>query len=245
MTDEVMPCEVLIAGGGPAGATALLAEQGRQVVLLEKARQPRVHLGESLLLLNLVLFDRFGVREEIEATSIRKYGVEFNSPTHDAPVTLDFFEAWDKNFPYAYQVRRSEFDHILIRNAARCGSVRGCAREARGIQSRWPRGTCDGGCRRRWHPAMAHAFRDRRFGPGFALIAQRAGVPVQTVLIETDCPFLGKGWRWWRRPRFPVRYQVHLGRRFMVDGDARAFSAMLEAYFEDELRGSRLMGPDV
>jgi 1-acyl-sn-glycerol-3-phosphate acyltransferase len=84
-----------------------------------------------------------------------------------------------------------------------------------------------------------------QFKPGFALIAQRAGVPVQTVFIETDCPFLGKGWRWWRRPRFPVRYQVRLGRRFMVDGDARAFSATLEAYFEDELRGSRPMDPDV
>jgi hypothetical protein len=59
--------------------------------------------------------------------------------------------------------------------------------------------------------------------------ARRAGVPVQTVFIETDSPFLGKGWQWWRRPRFPVRYQVRLSRRFMVDGDARAFSAMLEA----------------
>jgi hypothetical protein len=60
-----------------------------------------------------------------------------------------------------------------------------------------------------------------QFKPGFALIAQRAGVPV------------------------PVCYQVRLGRHFMVNGDARAFSAMLEAYFEDELRGSRPKGPDV
>jgi flavin-dependent dehydrogenase len=60
MTDEVIPCEVLIVGGGPAGATAaaLLAEQGRQVVLLEKARHPRFHIGESLLPLNLPLFDQ-------------------------------------------------------------------------------------------------------------------------------------------------------------------------------------------
>ena len=84
-----------------------------------------------------------------------------------------------------------------------------------------------------------------RFKPGFALIAQRAGVPVQTVFIETNSPFLGKGWRWWRRPRFPIRYRVRLGRRFMVEGDAKAFSAMLEGYFEDELRGTRSLSRDV
>ena len=124
MPDDVRSCEVLIVGGGPAGATAaaLLAEQGRHVVLLEKARHPRFHIGESLLPLNLPLFDRLGVREEVEAVGMRKYGVEFNSPTHDAPVTLDFADAWDKDFPYAFQVRRSEFDHILIRNAARKGA---------------------------------------------------------------------------------------------------------------------------
>jgi 1-acyl-sn-glycerol-3-phosphate acyltransferase len=96
-------------------------------------------------------------------------------------------------------------------------------------------------------PEGTRTVRDpvNQFKPGFALIAQRAGVPVQTVFIETDCPFLGKGWRWWRGPRFPVCYQVRLGRHFMVNGAARAFSAMLDAYFEDELRGSRPMGPDV
>jgi 1-acyl-sn-glycerol-3-phosphate acyltransferase len=82
------------------------------------------------------------------------------------------------------------------------------------------------------------------FKPGFALIARRAGVPVQTVFIETDSPFLGKGWPWWRRPRFPIRYRVRLGRRFVVDGDLKAFSTMLEGYFEDELRAFRTAGGD-
>jgi 1-acyl-sn-glycerol-3-phosphate acyltransferase len=84
-----------------------------------------------------------------------------------------------------------------------------------------------------------------RFKPGFALIAQRAGVPVQTVFIETSSPFLGKGWRWSRRPPFPIRYRVRLGRRFTVDGDAKAFSARLEGYFQEELRGSTVAGRDV
>jgi len=84
-----------------------------------------------------------------------------------------------------------------------------------------------------------------RFKPGFALIAQRAGVPVQTVFIETNSPFLGKGWRWSRRPSFPIWYRVRLGRRFTVEGDAKAFSAKLEGYFEEELRGGSTAGRDV
>ncbi len=48
-------CDVLIVGGGPAGSTAaiLLAEQGYRVVVLEKSRHPRFHIGESLLPANL------------------------------------------------------------------------------------------------------------------------------------------------------------------------------------------------
>ena len=124
MSADEMACDVLVIGGGPAGATAaaLLAARGRKVVMLEKAHHPRFHIGESLLPLNLPLFDQLGVREEIEAVGMIKYGVEFNSPTHDAPVTLDFAEAWDKNFPYAYQVRRSEFDRSC--SATRCGAAR-------------------------------------------------------------------------------------------------------------------------
>ncbi|MEO8752579.1 MAG: lysophospholipid acyltransferase family protein [Casimicrobiaceae bacterium] len=75
-----------------------------------------------------------------------------------------------------------------------------------------------------------------RFKGGFALIAQRAGVPVQTVFIETNSPFLGKGWPVWRRPAMPLCYRVRLGRRFTVSGDVKAFSTMLEAYFENEMR---------
>jgi flavin-dependent dehydrogenase len=118
-------CEVLVVGGGPAGSTmaALLAERGRRVVLIEKDRHPRFHIGESLLPLNLPLFDRLGVRDPIERMAMPKYGVEFVSPYHGKTVSYDFANAWDKNFPYSYQVRRSEFDHLLLKNAAAKGAV--------------------------------------------------------------------------------------------------------------------------
>ena len=76
---------MLVIGGGPAGSTiaALLAEQGRDVVVLEKAHHPRFHIGESLLPANVALFDRLGVRDEVERIGMPKWGVEFVSPDHE------------------------------------------------------------------------------------------------------------------------------------------------------------------
>ncbi len=122
---EMAPCEcdVLVIGGGPAGTTVapLLAEKGYRVVLLEKARHPRFHIGESLLPANLPLFERLGVADEVRAIGMEKRGAEFVSPHHDWPQVFNFARAWDKSMPYAYQVRRAEFDTILIRNAERQG----------------------------------------------------------------------------------------------------------------------------
>ena len=119
-----VPCEVLVIGAGPAGATiaALLAERGRDVVMLEKSKHPRFHIGESLLPLNLPMFERLGVDAEMRAIGMPKYGAEFVSPWHGEPVTFDFGDAIDKGFPLAYQVRRSEFDQILFQNAVRKGA---------------------------------------------------------------------------------------------------------------------------
>lgn len=122
--------DVLVVGGGPAGSTiaALLAERGRRVILVEKDRHPRFHIGESLLPLNLPLFERLGVKEEIERMGMIKYGVEFVSPYHSKSVSRDFAQSWDEAFPYSYQVRRSEFDHVLLKNAAAKGAevIEGC-----------------------------------------------------------------------------------------------------------------------
>jgi flavin-dependent dehydrogenase len=122
--------DVFVVGGGPAGATtgALLAERGFRVIVVDKDRHPRFHIGESLLPHNLPLFDRLGIREQVELSSMQKYGIEFVSPYHGKSVTYDFAGALDKRFPYSFQVRRSTFDHLLLKNAAAKGAevIEGC-----------------------------------------------------------------------------------------------------------------------
>jgi flavin-dependent dehydrogenase len=118
-------CDVLVIGGGPAGSTigALLAQQGHKVAILEKGHHPRFHIGESLLPANLALFEKLGVGEAVKAIGIEKWGAEFVSPWHaNKSETFKFADAWDKSMPFSYQVRRSEFDEILIRNASRLGA---------------------------------------------------------------------------------------------------------------------------
>jgi flavin-dependent dehydrogenase len=114
-----------VVGGGPAGSTiaTLLARRGDKVVLVEKDRHPRFHIGESLLPFNLPLFEQLGVKDQIARIGMPKYGIEFVSTYHDRTTAYQFADGWDKNFPHAYQVRRSEFDHVLLKNAADKGAT--------------------------------------------------------------------------------------------------------------------------
>ena len=133
---ELGQCDVLVIGAGPAGGTVapLLAAKGYRVVVLEKDRYPRFHIGESLLPANLPLFERLGVAEEMRAIGMKKHGAEFVSPHHGHAQTFHFDGAWDKSMPHAYQVLRADFDAVLMRNARRRGVevIEGCrAREVR------------------------------------------------------------------------------------------------------------------
>lgn len=112
--------DVLVIGGGPAGSTvsALLAKQEFKVALLEKERHPRFHIGESLLPMSLPIFKRLGVQTQIEAIGMMKYGAHFVSDTDpNRDQTFYFAEALDKAHPCAFEVRRAEFDHLLLQNS--------------------------------------------------------------------------------------------------------------------------------
>ncbi|MEO7391173.1 MAG: lysophospholipid acyltransferase family protein [Ramlibacter sp.] len=72
------------------------------------------------------------------------------------------------------------------------------------------------------------------------LIAKNAGVPVQTVFIETDSGFLGKGWQLLWTPRMPITYRVRLGKRFDAPTHSARFVEELEQYFQAELAHAQL-----
>ena len=73
------------------------------------------------------------------------------------------------------------------------------------------------------------------FSRSIALIAIKARVPVQTVVIETDSPYLGKGWPLWKLPPVPIVFRARLGERFEPGDDAEALSVRMEDYFRQEL----------
>lgn len=121
--DESRPerCDVLVIGGGPAGSTVatFLSRMGWRVTILEKDNHPRFHIGESLLPRNLPIFDELGVMDEIRQIGVVKRGADFNLPGREGYIVAEFAKALDPRPPIAFQVKRAEFDHVLLQNAAR------------------------------------------------------------------------------------------------------------------------------
>jgi 2-polyprenyl-6-methoxyphenol hydroxylase-like FAD-dependent oxidoreductase len=124
--------DAVVCGGGPAGSTfaALLSRKGYRVVLFERERFPRFHIGESLLPWNVPLLQRIGVLDGLQRNGAQvKLGARFYHQGTDRVRPVRFVNGLDANYPSAFQVKRADFDKMLLDNArdagARCSKSRG------------------------------------------------------------------------------------------------------------------------
>ncbi len=117
--------DVAIIGGGPAGSTAatLLARAGRRVIVFEREKFPRFHIGESLLPFSMKAFARMDLLPKFErAGFLKKYGGEFFSACGDKGIKFYFKDAYRSKTDHSYQVTRSDFDKLLLDHAAENGA---------------------------------------------------------------------------------------------------------------------------
>ncbi len=117
--------DAIIIGAGPAGSTAgaLLAEKGRDVLILEKEKFPRYHIGESLMPYCYFPLERLGVVDQLmESACPRKYCVQFVRQDGSLSQPFYFFQHMDHPASTTWQVVRSEFDKMLLDNARAKGA---------------------------------------------------------------------------------------------------------------------------
>jgi flavin-dependent dehydrogenase len=116
--------DVIVAGGGPAGATAatLVAQRGHRVLLVERSTEPQFKIGESLMPASYWTFERLGVLDRMKASPFtKKYSIQFFTPDGRATKPFFFRETRDHESSQTWQVLRSEFDQMLLDNAAEKG----------------------------------------------------------------------------------------------------------------------------
>jgi flavin-dependent dehydrogenase len=116
--------DVAIIGGGPAGSTAatLLAKAPRRVIVFEREKFPRFHIGESLLPFSMQTFERLGVREKLDRTFLPKYGGEIMAACGTRAIKFYFKDGFRSQRDQAYQVTRSEFDKLLLDHSRENGA---------------------------------------------------------------------------------------------------------------------------
>jgi flavin-dependent dehydrogenase len=118
--------DVLIIGAGPAGsaAAAVLAEHGRSVLVLERDKFPRYHIGESLLPFTYYPLKRLRLIEKMrQSPFVKKYSVQFVSTSGKASQPFYFNTRYDEDVAQTWQVLRSEFDQLLVDNAREKGAT--------------------------------------------------------------------------------------------------------------------------
>ena len=111
--------DVIVIGGGPAGSTAatMLARKGWEVTVLERARFPRDHVGESLLPASIPILEELGALPAVEnAGFLHKFGATMVWGSGDRPWSW-YFKETSQRYPHSYQVWRPQFDQILLDNA--------------------------------------------------------------------------------------------------------------------------------
>jgi flavin-dependent dehydrogenase len=116
--------DVAIIGGGPAGSTAatLLSKAGRRVVVLERDKFPRFHIGESLLPFSMETFTRLGIQEKLRAGFVEKFGGEIAEAGGEKAAKFYFKDGFGSRTDRSYQVTRSKFDKMLLDHAAESGA---------------------------------------------------------------------------------------------------------------------------
>jgi flavin-dependent dehydrogenase len=116
--------DVAIIGGGPAGSTAatLLAKAGRRVIVFEREKFPRFHIGESLLPFSIQTFDRLGVREKLDRTFLPKFGGEIMAACGTRGIKFYFKDGFRSQRDRAYQVTRADFDKLLLDHSRENGA---------------------------------------------------------------------------------------------------------------------------
>jgi flavin-dependent dehydrogenase len=117
--------DVAIIGGGPAGSTAaaLLARAGRRVIVFEREKFPRFHIGESLLPFSMKAFSRLGLHEKfLRAGFMKKFGGEIFGACSERGTKFYFKDGFHSQTDHSYQVTRADFDKVLLDHAAESGA---------------------------------------------------------------------------------------------------------------------------